>query len=47
MNCSFCENEWETDDTGCPVCCNEAVAEWEVENLIKHLSIKNEMPLPK
>ena len=27
--CSFCEGEWEEDDDSCPVCCQEAVEEWE------------------
>ena len=27
--CSFCEREWEEDENGCPVCCGEAVREWE------------------
>lgn len=33
--CSFCENRWELEmegsDIGCPVCCDEAIAEWEKE----------------
>lgn len=29
--CSFCGREWEVDVDGCPVCCDEAVAEWENE----------------
>ena len=27
--CSFCRNEWEEDEDGCPVCCQKAVDEWE------------------
>jgi hypothetical protein len=27
--CSFCKSEWEEDETGCPVCCNAAVKEWD------------------
>lgn len=26
--CSFCEREWEIDDSGCPVCCDNAVDEY-------------------
>lgn len=26
--CSFCNREWETEENGEPICCNEAVAEW-------------------
>lgn len=26
--CSHCGYEWETDDTGCPVCCHIAMEEW-------------------
>lgn len=26
--CSYCENEWEEDEHGCPLCCNEAITEW-------------------
>ena len=27
--CSFCQSTWDTDDDGCPCCCDEAVKEWE------------------
>ena len=27
--CSFCQDTWEEDDDGCPVCCQKAVGEWE------------------
>ncbi|MCK9245231.1 MAG: hypothetical protein M0R74_15485 [Dehalococcoidia bacterium] len=27
--CSFCERIWEEDDTGCPVCCQDAIDEYE------------------
>jgi rubrerythrin len=29
--CSFCNSEWEEDETGCPLCCNAAVEEWDRE----------------
>jgi len=27
--CEFCEEEWEEDTDGCPLCCSEAVEEFE------------------
>ena len=30
--CSFCNSSWETEDTGEPICCNEAIKAWEEEN---------------
>ncbi len=27
--CSFCNREWETEEDGCPCCCQEAVNEFE------------------
>lgn len=27
--CSHCQEVWEEDDEGCPVCCNKALYEWE------------------
>lgn len=27
--CSHCGREWETDEEGCPLCCNKAQKEWE------------------
>lgn len=27
--CSHCGYEWETDNEGCPVCCDKAQKEWE------------------
>jgi len=27
--CSFCGNTWEEEDSGCPVCCQRAIDEWE------------------
>lgn len=29
--CSYCNNEWETDDDGVPCCCQNAVREYESE----------------
>lgn len=29
--CSFCGYSWETEDNGCPVCCQKAIDEWEEE----------------
>ena len=26
--CSYCGNKWETDDHGCPTCCEDAQDEW-------------------
>ncbi len=30
--CSICENDWEVDEKGSPMCCDEAVEEFEKEN---------------
>ena len=32
--CSHCRYKWETDEEGCPVCCNKAQSEWEEQNII-------------
>ncbi|MFA5379311.1 MAG: hypothetical protein WC455_26380 [Dehalococcoidia bacterium] len=29
--CSFCGFEWDVDENGCPLCCDEAIAECEKE----------------
>jgi len=29
--CEHCCSEWETDSSGCPVCCQTAVDEWKRE----------------
>jgi len=29
VTCSFCKREWEEDENGKPVCCDEAIEEWE------------------
>ena len=29
--CSHCEYDWEVDESGCPVCCQKAIDEWESE----------------
>lgn len=26
--CSFCENKWEEDEDGAPLCCHQAEKEW-------------------
>ena len=33
--CSFCGSEWESslDETGCPICCDAAMKEWEAERI--------------
>jgi len=33
--CSYCQSQWEEDGNGCPVCCNEAVEEWERDKRIQ------------
>ena len=30
--CSFCQETYEEDDDGCPVCCQKAVDEWDEAN---------------
>ncbi len=30
--CEFCDWAWETEENGCPVCCNDAIKEWEERN---------------
>ncbi|MFA5154093.1 MAG: hypothetical protein WC554_16205 [Clostridia bacterium] len=27
--CEFCQRFWEVGDDGCPICCDEAVKEWD------------------
>lgn len=33
--CSFCECEWEVDENGMPVCCGEAMDEWDAARKTK------------
>ena len=34
--CSFCGSDWETDENGCPLCCDEAIKEWEDQKIVAH-----------
>lgn len=40
--CSFCDNEWESEDTGEPVCCEAAAEEWRAEQSAPHGSPEEE-----
>ena len=31
--CSYCKNEWDEDENGCPCCCDEAAAEFEINRI--------------
>lgn len=33
--CSFCGYTWDTDDNGCPLCCQKAIDEWELARKIE------------
>ena len=30
--CEFCNEEWDEDEEGCPLCCDRAAEEWEESN---------------
>ena len=34
--CPYCNYEWEVDNDGCPVCCGEAIREWQAEHEVEH-----------
>jgi hypothetical protein len=36
--CSHCEYEWDADENGMPLCCDEAQKEWEEEQRLKRES---------
>ena len=38
--CSYCKRNWETDESGEPVCCAKAQEDWATEQGLKKLTVK-------
>ena len=40
--CEYCDDNWEIDDFGCPVCCNRAIEEWKKHRALVIVKIAKE-----